>query len=193
MILIIDNYDSFVYNLARYIIELGYHVSVVRNDKITIKTIIASPPSHIIISPGPCGPNQAGISIAIVKHFYGKIPILGVCLGHQVIGYVFGGKVIPAKRPLHGKACAINHNQQGMFSNIPSPLIVGRYHSLIVDDLGLSDKLSITSRSSDGEIMSFSSRPLQLVGMQFHPESVLTEHGHQLLYNFLNNIISEVS
>ncbi len=189
MILIIDNYDSFVFNLSRYVEELGHEVLVVRNDQIRISKINKLKPTHIIISPGPCGPKEAGISIKVVSTFFSKIPILGVCLGHQVIGHVFGADVIKAKTPMHGKSCFIHHDGMGVFTEIPSPLKVGRYHSLIVCDKKLSKKISITSRSVDGEIMSFSSSQMKLVGFQFHPESILTEHGHALLKNFINGII----
>lgn len=189
MILIIDNYDSFVFNLSRYVEELGQDVVVVRNNKITIQDINAIKPTHIIISPGPCGPTEAGVSIAVVREFAGKIPILGVCLGHQVIGYVFGGLVIKAKEPMHGKSCLIEHNGTGMYSDIPSPLRVGRYHSLIVSGETMSKDISVTSLSDAGEIMSLASKKLKLVGFQFHPESVLTDHGHKLINNFINGII----
>lgn len=189
MILIIDNYDSFVFNLSRYVEELGQDVAVVRNNKITIQDIYVLQPTHIIISPGPCGPTDAGISIAVVREFAGKIPILGVCLGHQVIGHVFGGLVIKAKEPMHGKSCLIKHDGTGMFSDVPSPLRVGRYHSLIVSGETLSKDIAVTSRSVAGEIMSFASKKLKLVGFQFHPESVLTDHGHKLMNNFMNEFI----
>lgn len=185
MILIIDNYDSFVFNLSRYVEELGHDVLVIRNDKISIQNIYTLQPTHIILSPGPRGPEQAGISMAVVREFAGKIPILGVCLGHQVIGMVFGGRITKAKEPMHGKSCLIQHEGQGMFQGIPSPLRVGRYHSLIVTDETLSKDITVTSRSKSGEIMSFYSESLKLTGVQFHPESVLTEHGHALLRNFL--------
>lgn len=189
MILIIDNYDSFVFNLSRYVEELGQEVLVVRNNKITIQDIERLQPTHIIISPGPCGPTEAGMSIAIVQEFSGKIPILGVCLGHQVIGHVFDGRITKAKEPMHGKSCLIEHDGTGMFSGIMSPLRVGRYHSLIVSDETLSRALTITSRSAAGEVMSFSSAKLKLVGVQFHPESVLTEHGHLLISNFIHGMM----
>ena len=185
MILIIDNYDSFVFNLARYVTELGHAVKVVRNNMITVTAIYDLQPTHIIISPGPCGPKEAGLSIDLVNAFYGKIPILGVCLGHQVIGYVFGGKIAKAKKPIHGKASMITHNGSGIFTGILSPLKVARYHSLIVLEKNLNKELQITSRSTEGEIMSFASKKLNIVGLQFHPESVLTEHGHKLLRNFI--------
>ncbi len=189
MILIIDNYDSFVYNLSRYVEELGKAVLVVRNNKITIEEIYKLKPSHIIISPGPCGPKDAGISLDVVTEFLSTIPILGVCLGHQVIGHVFGGDVIKAKKPMHGKSCLIEHDGKGVFSGIPSPLKVGRYHSLIVCDKKLSKEINVTSRSSEDEIMSFSSKNFKIIGLQFHPESLLTDHGHKLLENFIDGII----
>lgn len=188
MILIIDNYDSFVFNLSRYVEELGWPVRVIRNNKTTIEAINTLKPTHIIISPGPGGPNDAGISMAVVKAFAGQIPILGVCLGHQVIGHVFGGEIKRAQEPMHGKSCLIEHDGHGMFHNIPSPCCVGRYHSLIVLDEQLSAELKITSRSNHGEIMSFSSAALKITGVQFHPESILTEHGHALINNFINGM-----
>lgn len=187
MILIIDNRDSFVFNLARYVEELGHEPMVVRNNKITLEDIYKLQPTHIIISPGPCGPEEAGVSIDVVREFTGKIPILGVCLGHQVIGYVSGGVITRAKEPMHGKSCLIHHDGHGIFQNIPSPMRVGRYHSLIVLDDTLSLELTITSRSAAGEIMSFSNEKQKLFGVQFHPESVLTEHGHTLLLNFIGH------
>jgi len=189
MILIIDNYDSFVFNLSRYVEELGHYVTVVRNTKITIQDIYVLKPTHIIVSPGPCGPMEAGISIEVVREFSGKIPILGVCLGHQVIGHVFGGRIIKTKDPMHGKSCLINHDAQGIFSGVPSCFRVGRYNSLVVSDEGLSNSLIVTSRSIPGEIMSFVNRELKLVGVQFHPESVLTDHGYTLINNFIKGII----
>lgn len=188
MILVIDNYDSFVFNLSRYIEELGQDVVIIRNNKITIEEIYKLKPTHIIISPGPCGPKEAGLSIEIVREFVKKIPILGICLGHQVIGHVFGGHVIKAKQPMHGMSSLIQHDGKGIFHGIPSPLKVGRYHSLIVCETQLSDKIKITSRSSEGEIMSMSNEKWNLVGLQFHPESILTEHGHALINNFINGI-----
>ena len=189
MILVIDNYDSFVFNLSRYIEELGHEVLIVRNNKITIEEIYELQPTHIIISPGPCGPKEAGMSIPIVHEFFEKIPILGICLGHQVIGHVFGGHVVKAKKPMHGRSCLIQHDGKGVFNGIPSPLKVGRYHSLIVCNKKLSPEIKITSKSSEGEIMSFSSSKYKIVGFQFHPESILTENGHALINNFINGII----
>lgn len=186
MILIIDNYDSFVFNLSRYVEELGQTTRVVRNNKITIQDIHALKPTHIILSPGPCGPTDAGLSIDVVQSFVGKTPILGVCLGHQVIGHVFGGRIARATKPMHGKSSLIQHDGQGLFKGLPNPLRVGRYHSLIVLDEGLDPNLIVTSRSTEGEIMSFSNDALKLFGVQFHPESVLTEHGHALISHFIN-------
>lgn len=185
MIILIDNYDSFVYNLARYIIELGYPTRVIRNDKITIAELAALRPSHIVISPGPCTPNEAGICLAAIRHFKAKLPLLGVCLGHQAIGHAFGAKVARAHHPLHGKSSAILHNQQDIFSTIPSPFSAARYHSLIVCEDNFPSCLTITARSPQGEIMALQHKTLPIFGVQFHPESVLTEHGYTLLKNFL--------
>ena len=185
MILLIDNYDSFVYNLARYVSELGWPRQVVRNDAISLDDIESLKPSHIIISPGPCTPNEAGISNAAIERFGATIPILGVCLGHQCIGQVYGGRVGRAKRPMHGKTTPIEHNGQGVFTGLDSPLTVTRYHSLIVERDGFPDQLAITASSPDGEIMALRHRQHPVVGVQFHPEAVLTEGGYQLLRNFL--------
>ena len=185
MILLIDNYDSFVYNLARYVSELGWPRQVVRNDAISLDDIESLKPSHIIISPGPCTPNEAGISNAAIERFGATIPILGVCLGHQCIGQVYGGRVGRALRPMHGKTTPIEHNGQGVFTGLDSPLTVTRYHSLIVERAGFPDQLAITASSPDGEIMALRHRQHPVVGVQFHPEAVLTEGGYQLLRNFL--------
>jgi len=185
MILIIDNYDSFVYNLARYVSELGYVRSVVRNNAITLDDIARSAPSHIIISPGPCTPNEAGISNAVIQRFGTAIPILGVCLGHQCIGQVYGGRVVRAKQPVHGKISLITHDGAGVFHGLPSPLKATRYHSLIIDRTALPEDLIITAQSPDGEIMGLRHRSHPVVGVQFHPEAVLTEGGYTLLQNFL--------
>lgn len=184
MILILDNYDSFVYNLARYVGELDYTYLVKRNDDVSLVDIEKLNPTHIIISPGPCTPDEAGISLATVQTFGNKIPILGVCLGHQAIGQVYGGQVTRAKNPMHGKATDIYHDGTGIFSNLPSPLRTGRYHSLIIDPQ-LPAELKITARCADGEIMALQHQTHPVYGVQFHPESVLTQHGHQLLKNFL--------
>ena len=185
MILLIDNYDSFVHNLARYIRELGWPTNVVRNDAVDLATIERLSPSHIVISPGPCTPNEAGISIALIERFSSRIPILGVCLGHQCIGQAFGGKVVRARRPMHGKTSLIRHDGIGIFAGLPNPLRATRYHSLVVAKEGLPDDLMITAESEEGEIMALRHRRWPVVGLQFHPEAVLTEHGHDLLQNFL--------
>ncbi len=185
MILMIDNYDSFVYNLIHYVKELGQDVYVIRNDAITIAEIEALNPSHIIISPGPCSPDAAGISCETIRHFAGKIPILGVCLGHQAIGQVFGGRIVRAMKPIHGKVHSVHHKNQGVFSGAPHPLNVTRYHSLVVERASLPDCLEITAESLGGEIMGLRHKTLPIEGVQFHPEAVLTEFGHDLLANFL--------
>jgi anthranilate synthase component 2 len=185
MILIIDNYDSFVHNLSCYAQELGREVMVFRNDCITIDQIKELNPSHIIISPGPCEPEDAGISTDVVEHFSGLIPILGICLGHHCIGHVFGGEVAPARQPMHGKTSLISHQGTGVFRDLPDPLRVTRYHSLVVSKDNLPDCLKVTATSCDDEIMAFSHTELPIVGVQFHPEGVLTHYGHELLHNFL--------
>jgi len=184
MILLIDNYDSFVFNLARYVSEAGMGCQVVRNDAISLTEIEQLKPSHIIISPGPCTPNEAGISLAIIQHFT-DIPLLGVCLGHQAIGQAFGGKVVRAKYPMHGKSSNIIHDEQNLFANLPQPLMVARYHSLIVSNEDFPSSLKVTARSEQGEIMALQHKQLPIFGVQFHPESVLTTHGRELLENFL--------
>jgi anthranilate synthase/aminodeoxychorismate synthase-like glutamine amidotransferase len=186
MVVLIDNYDSFVYNLARYVGELGYSRRVVRHDAITLEELSDLNPSHIIISPGPCAPKEAGISLAVVEHFAERVPILGVCLGHQAIGEAFGGMVVRAKNPLHGKAREVWHDGKGIFEGIPSPLKVGRYHSLIVDPESVPEVLRVTARSAEGEIMGLEHRSLPVFGVQFHPESVLTESGYEVMRNFLS-------
>lgn len=186
MILLIDNWDSFVFNLARYFGELGFERKVVRTDAITLAGIEALNPTHIVLSPGPCAPNEAGISLEVVKHFSGKIPILGVCLGHQVIGQAFGGKVVRAKHPMHGKSSLIEHNEAGIFTDITNPLQVARYHSLIIEGRSFPhDSLRITAKSAEGEIMALEHISLPIYGVQFHPESVLTDSGHVMLKNFI--------
>ena len=184
MILVIDNYDSFVYNLARYVNQLGYETAVYRNDALNLQEIAALAPSHIIISPGPCTPNEAGISLAVIKRFAPKLPILGVCLGHQAIGQVYGARVTAAKRPLHGKATQILHAAKHLFKGLASPLKVGRYHSLIVSEEHLAPDLVIEARCELGEVMALRHRLYPLFGLQFHPESILTEGGYTLLRNF---------
>jgi len=188
MILLIDNYDSFVYNLARYVGELGFERQVVRNNAITLDEIAALAPSHIIISPGPCAPDQAGISLSVIKQFGSSIPILGVCLGHQAIGQAYGGKVVRAKFPMHGKASQIKHDEKQIFEKIENPLRVARYHSLIVSDEVFPDELCVTARCENGEIMALCHREYPVYGVQFHPESVLTTSGHTLLWNFCNQL-----
>ncbi len=184
MILVIDNYDSFTYNLVQYLGELGYAVDVRRNDAITLNEIAAMRPAQIVISPGPGTPDDAGISLALIERFHREIPILGVCLGHQAIGQAFGGQVVRAGRLMHGKVSAIEHNQKGIFHNLPSPFTATRYHSLIVQE-PLPDCLEITARSKYGEVMALRHKEYPVVGVQFHPESILTEYGHEMLRNFL--------
>ncbi|MBT4804499.1 MAG: aminodeoxychorismate/anthranilate synthase component II [Legionellales bacterium] len=186
MVLIIDNYDSFVYNLARYVEELNYKTFVVRNDKITLDDIIEKyKPSHIIISPGPCTPNEAGISLDLVKSLAGIIPILGVCLGHQVIGQAFGAKILEAQVPMHGMSAALKHSGEAMFKGVASPSVVARYHSLIVDATTLPPELEVCAYSEEGEIMAMNHKKMLVWGVQFHPESVLTAAGYDILINFL--------
>ncbi len=185
-VLVIDNYDSFVFNVARYFEELGRDVAVRRNDEIDIAAIRRAAPAAIVISPGPGTPREAGISEAIVAELTGEIPILGVCLGHQAIGEVFGGKVVPAKRPLYGRTSRVTHDGTGLFEGLPQPLVVGRYHSLIVEPtVALEAELAIDAVSEEGEIMALSHRTAPVYGVQFHPESILTEFGHALFANFL--------
>lgn len=184
MILLIDNYDSFVYNLARYVGELGYERMVVRNDKITLAKIAELNPTHIIISPGPCKPEQAGISMETIHRFGSSIPILGVCLGHQAIGQVYGGKIVRAKNPTHGKSSLITHDNKKLFQGLENPLKVGRYHSLIVSDASLPKELVVTARCQKGEIMGLMHSHYPVYGVQFHPESILTQQGYALLENF---------
>lgn len=186
MILVLDNYDSFVFNVARYFEELGRATEVVRNDAATVDEIAAMAPEAIVISPGPCAPAQAGVSLDLIRRLSGKVPILGVCLGHQAIGEAFGGRVERARRPLHGRASRVAHDDAGLFAGLPNPLSVGRYHSLIVE-LGpdYAGPLRVTGRSEEGEIMALAHAAHPTYGVQFHPESILTEGGHRLLSNFL--------
>lgn len=186
MILMIDNYDSFVYNLVQYLGELGEDIRVFRNDKITIAQIEDLRPDHIIISPGPCTPNEAGISLALIQHFKGKIPILGVCLGHQAIGQAFGGEVVRAPRLMHGKTSQVYHDGKGVFAGLKSPLTATRYHSLIVKKETLPDCFEISAETDVGEIMGIRHKAYAIEGVQFHPESILTEAGHAMLENFLS-------
>ena len=185
MLLMIDNYDSFTYNLVQYFGELGEEVRVVRNDAIDVAGIGALAPARMVVSPGPCTPDQAGISVAAIRAFAGKLPILGVCLGHQAIGQAFGAHIVHAGRVMHGKTSDIRHQGQGVFAGLPSPLRATRYHSLAIERSGLPDCLEITAESEDGEIMGVRHRQFAVEGVQFHPESILTEHGHALLKNFL--------
>ncbi|MFC1536369.1 anthranilate synthase component II [Pseudomonadota bacterium] len=184
MILVIDNYDSFTFNLVQYLGELGEQPLVYRNDKISLDEIDALKPEHILISPGPCTPHEAGISKTVIERFSGHIPILGVCLGHQSIGEVFGGNIIRAPRLMHGKTSPIEHNGQGIFKGVPSPFTATRYHSLIVEE-PLPEVLIRTAWTSEGELMGLQHHEHPTFGVQFHPESILTEHGHQMLKNFL--------
>ena len=186
MILLIDNYDSFVYNLARYVRELGEHTVVRRHDATTYEEIEALQPSHIIISPGPCTPGEAGISTEVVRRFGPAIPILGVCLGHQCIGTAYGAGIVRATRPMHGKASRIHHDGRGVFAGLPNPFLAGRYHSLVVARAGLPVDLRVTATAPDGEIMAIEHVHHPVLGLQFHPESVLTEYGYVLLDRFLH-------
>ena len=185
MVLMIDNYDSFTFNLVQYLGELGAEVRVFRNDELTVEGIEKLAPSHVVLSPGPCTPNEAGITLATVERLAGRIPILGVCLGHQAIGQAFGGKVVRAKQVMHGKVSKVHHDQHGVFRKIPNDFVATRYHSLVVERASLPDCLEISAESEDGEIMGLRHRKLAVEGVQFHPEALLTEHGHQLLQNFL--------
>ena len=185
MILMIDNYDSFTWNLVQYLSELGAEVKVVRNDEVATAEIAAMRPAGIVISPGPCTPNEAGISVAAVREFAGRIPILGVCLGHQAIGHAFGGEIGHAGKVVHGKTSMISHSGVGVFLGLPSPFVATRYHSLAISRTGLPGCLEVTAESEDGEIMGVRHREFAVEGVQFHPESFLTEHGHALLKNFL--------
>jgi anthranilate synthase component II len=190
MLLMIDNYDSFTYNLVQYLGELGAQVRVARNDAITLDEIAALAPSRIVISPGPCTPNDAGISVALIRRFAGEIPILGVCLGHQAIGQAFGGRIVRSSRVMHGKLSSITHDGEGLFAGLPSPFQATRYHSLAIDRASFPSALMPSAHAEDGEIMGVRHRELAgtktpLEGVQFHPESILSEHGHAMLRNFL--------
>jgi len=185
MILMIDNYDSFTYNLVQYLGELGAEVIVFRNDKITIPEIERLNPEKIVISPGPCTPKEAGISVEVIKHFAGKIPIFGVCLGHQSIGVAFGGRIVRAKNLMHGKTSLIFHDGKTIFEGIPNPFEATRYHSLVIEKESLPEELVITAWTEDGEIMGVRHKRYIIEGVQFHPESILTRHGHDILRNFL--------
>jgi len=185
MLLMIDNYDSFTYNLVQYFGELEQDVAVYRNDEITLAEVAQLKPRHVVISPGPCTPNEAGISVSLIKEFAGKVPILGVCLGHQAIGQAFGGKIVHAKQVMHGKTSAIRHHSNSVFRNLPNPLQATRYHSLVIEQASLPSCLEVTAWTDDGEIMGVRHRTLAVEGVQFHPEAILTESGHALLTNFL--------
>jgi len=184
-ILMVDNYDSFTYNIVQYFGELGAAVTVVRNDEVSLADIAAHAPTHIVISPGPCSPAEAGISVAAIQHFAGKLPILGVCLGHQAIGAAFGGKIVRAQQLMHGKTSVISTTQQGIFAGLPAQFTVNRYHSLAIERSTCPAELELTAWTDDGEIMGVRHRSLPIQGLQFHPESILTEHGHAMLKNFL--------
>lgn len=187
MIVMIDNYDSFTYNLVQYLGEMGEELHVVRNDQLTCDEIANLAPSYLMVSPGPCTPNEAGISLEAIERLAGKVPIFGVCLGHQSIAQVFGGNVIRAQRLMHGKTSQVFHNGEGVFAGLPNPFRATRYHSLIVERESLPDCLEITAETAEGEIMALRHRELPVEGVQFHPESIMTEHGKQLLRNFLTH------
>jgi len=184
-LLMIDNYDSFTYNLVQYFGELGAEVLVHRNDEISLAEIETLAPSHLVVSPGPCSPAEAGISVAAIQHFAGRLPILGVCLGHQSIGAAFGGRIIRAQQLMHGKTSVIHTTQHGVFADLPKDFTVNRYHSLAIERSSCPAELEVTAWTDDGEIMGVRHRSLPIEGVQFHPESILTEHGHALLNNFL--------
>ncbi len=185
-LLMVDNYDSFTYNIVQYFGELGAEVEVYRNDEITLEGIAARKPDRLVISPGPCSPAEAGISVAAIRHFAGQLPILGVCLGHQSIGAAFGGKIVRAQELMHGKTSVITTTQEGVFANLPKQFTVNRYHSLAIERASCPEVLKITAWTDDGEIMGVRHRELAIQGVQFHPESILTEHGHAMLKNFLD-------
>ncbi|MNW32699.1 Aminodeoxychorismate/anthranilate synthase component 2 [compost metagenome] len=189
MILVIDNYDSFTYNLVQYLGELGQEIIVKRNDEISLEQISELGPDHILLSPGPCTPNEAGITLDVIEHFKGKIPIFGVCLGHQAIGQAFGGNVIRAERLMHGKTSPIHHENQSVFEGLPVPFTATRYHSLLVERSSLPDCLEITAETAEGEIMGLRHKEYEVEGVQFHPESIITDYGHQILRNFLQRSI----
>ena len=185
MLLMIDNYDSFTWNLVQYFGELGADVHVHRNDAITLEQVEAWSPEQIVVSPGPCTPNEAGISVPLIRRFAGRVPILGVCLGHQAIGQAFGGDIVRAQRVMHGKLSPIAHDSRGVFAGLPTPFMATRYHSLAIEPSSLPAELEVSARSDDGEIMGVRHRTLPVEGVQFHPEAILTEHGRRLLANFL--------
>ena len=185
MLLVIDNYDSFTYNLVQYLGELGAQVEVRRNDEVTVADVAALRPSHIVLSPGPCTPNEAGITLALIERFAGEVPILGVCLGHQAIGQAFGGKVVRAGQVMHGKTSRVRHDGRGVFAAVPEEFVATRYHSLVVEKATLPGCLEASAHAEDGEIMGLRHRTLPVEGVQFHPEAMLTEHGHRMLQNFI--------
>ena len=187
MVLLLDNYDSFTYNLYQYLSELGAEVLVKRNDELSVGEVAALKPDQIVISPGPCTPNEAGISVPLIRRFAGQIPILGVCLGHQAIGQAFGGRIVRADRVMHGKLSPVTHDGRGVFTGVPTPFAVTRYHSLAIERGHLPAVLEVTATADDGEIMGIRHRELAVEGVQFHPEAILTEHGKQLLANFLES------
>ena len=185
MLLMIDNYDSFTYNLVQYLGELGQEVLTVRNDELDLQAIADLRPERIVISPGPCSPTEAGVSVPVLQYFAGRLPILGVCLGHQAIGAAFGGTIVRAKQIMHGKTSPVSHDGRGVFADLPSPYTVVRYHSLAIERESLPACLEISAQTEDGEIMGVRHRHFAIEGVQFHPESIETEHGHKLLQNFL--------
>jgi anthranilate synthase component 2 len=184
-LLMVDNYDSFTYNIVQYFGELGADIEVFRNDEISLEGIAQRKPDRLVISPGPCSPAEAGISVAAIQHFAGKLPILGVCLGHQSIGAALGGKIVRAQELMHGKTSVIHTTQQGVFRNLPEKFTVNRYHSLAIERASCPAELKVTAWTDDGEIMGVRHKSLAIEGVQFHPESILTEHGHAMLKNFL--------
>lgn len=185
MLLFIDNYDSFTYNIVQYFAELGQEVAVRRNDDITLEEIEALNPQYLVIGPGPCSPKEAGISVAAMRHFAGRLPIMGVCLGHQTIGEAFGGRIVRVKTLMHGKVSPVSHSGKGMFMGLPNPVTCTRYHSLVIERGTLPECLEITAWTEDGEIMGVRHKEYAVEGVQFHPEALLTEHGHDMLNNFL--------
>ena len=191
MLLMIDNYDSFTYNLVQYLGELGERVTVYRNDQITLNDVDALAPSHVVISPGPCTHNEAGISVDLVREYGASIPILGVCLGHQSIAQAYGGNIVRAPTVMHGKTSMIEHEGEGIFNELPSPFQATRYHSLVVDESTLPGCFVVTARADDGQIMGIAHREDPVVGVQFHPESILTQYGHKMLHNFLQQNLRE--
>lgn len=193
MILVIDNYDSFTYNIVQYLGELGQECKVFRNDQITVNEIRALSPNYIVISPGPCTPDEAGVCLDVIKDFAGEVPMLGICLGHQSIAQAFGGKIIRSPKMMHGKTSKVDHDGLTIFKNIPSPFTAMRYHSLIVESESVPDEFNITSKTDEGEIMSIRHRQFPIEGVQFHPESISTEFGKELLLNFINSYKLEVA